>query len=343
MTTSRPRVWIHPSFQNDSKLRVRERYWREFRHSDDDGLVTQDPSEAFILPDAATWRMYLPLIRSIIESRDSSPVSWFLLESVAEFMDHRNQSPCIPATNQDGETRLVREPYSPQERNILQRLVRERNEFNTFCDVSVRKEEDEWELLDYANMTLESRSGVCLLRAGHLLQERSGEKDPMNIPGVWYVCETAGGNSLHLTNEETESGMKYLSMENLLQWMFEQKHIIASELDTFTRLMECCREAYNKRIVELSDPRAKEATESTAYTSEKDIKQGLREGKLERGRLNVTKENPKEAFVLVGSSKFYIDGVVGHFGQAIHQDSVVVELLPERDWGRPVGRRRIVY
>jgi DIS3-like exonuclease 1 len=74
----------------------------------------------------------------------------------------------------------------------------------------------------------------------------------------------------------------------------------------------------------------------------------------------VTKENPKEAFIMVQKTKddddntsssstkkrmmtYFIDQKqYDYFNRSFHHDMVIIEPLPSHLWGRPIGRRRIV-
>ena len=69
----------------------------------------------------------------------------------------------------------------------------------------------------------------------------------------------------------------------------------------------------------------------------------MRDGRLLRGRLNVTRENVYEAFVTTSQPPrtFFIHR--DKWNHAFHQDVVLIEPLPESQWGRPVGRRRLLH
>jgi hypothetical protein len=339
-----PQAWIDGNFLKDGKLRVRERYIREFRP---DHVPKTDVTVA-VIPDAITWRKYLRMIRALIED-DSlrPPLSWYLLESVAEYMDHRNQSPSVlqVATASCGGEGKVREPYAPQERTVLQRLVQKQDGLLVFCDSSVRQEEDEWEALDYASMTLENRSRLSLLRAGHMIQQGHANDKSSSSTQVWFLCDGGSDpeNGLPLAEEEKQDGMKCMDMADLLQWLSENNHVTGEQLDWLMQMRQECQEEYDSRIVAMSNNPAIKDQGSMMYDSEELIQKGLRDGKLFRGRLDITKENPKEAFVTSGTAKLYINGQKRHFDYAIHGDIVIVEALEEAEWGRPVGKRRIVY
>jgi hypothetical protein len=112
LTTSGPldEPWVSRGFLKDGKFRTTERYWRDPRD-----LASQMDSSAQmvarIFPDALTWRKHLRLIRTLVTDYHDLPFQWIITESAVELMDHRNQS--------------LQEAAAPQERNVVQRLIRQ--------------------------------------------------------------------------------------------------------------------------------------------------------------------------------------------------------------------------
>jgi hypothetical protein len=319
-------VWIQPSFLKDAKLRVRERYWREFELDSTPELL---PS-VVILPDALSWRKYLRLIQLLLGDENNSnsiKPTWYLIESVAEYMDHRNQAPCW--TVDSGV--VDREPSAPQERIILQRLVRD-GRVKVFCDASVRCDPDEWDDIGMQGMTVEERSRHALVRAADMIHASMEENAGGTIP-IWLLCSEE--NHLPLS----EACMTCADMPALLRWLIEQGHLSGEKQDFFAELTKACEIGYDNRIKPVKG--GKDYIRS--YSTEAEIQSGLADGRLLRGRLVVTKENPREAFVSVKGEQLFIDGQKGHFDHAIHQDVVVIEALNRSEWGRPVGRRRLVH
>ena len=313
--------WVQPSFLKDAKLRVRERYWREFESS---SVIKQETTSAIIIPDALSWRKYLRLIRMLAaELHDDVGPVWYLLESVAEYMDHRNQSPTIESSR--------REPATPQERQILQQLILQEH-VTAFCDTSVRQTaaEDEWNDEQYVEWTVEERSRHALVRAALLLQKQSDE-----IP-IW-ILSADDEDGLVL-----EDGMRRCGMREVLEWLSQQNHLSKERLNFFVELCVICEDEYLERIRPATGNENEKST-AQLYATEEAIQRGLQDGNLVLGRLVVTKENPQEAFVSVAGTKLYVDGQKGHFGRSIHQDIVVLQPLPKKEWGRPVGKRRLVY
>ena len=403
-------AWVYPRFLRDGRLRVRERYWRSLPlESSASSLRTIiRSSSVIVVPDALTWRKYLPVIRALVElqqakqeqqQRDGSNdnehnkttlLSWYLLESVAEYMDYRNQSPTIEipktvanssddtTTETTNTTRYCREPAAPQERSILQRLVKQQQQHvnvEVFCDVSVCQRmddsnnntsgdddddaDDEW--LYLKDMNLQDRSRHAWVRAACMIHDMATttttttNSTNKHRPSVWLLCNDPSSETLILSEKEEE--MKYINIRDLIQWVFMKKgHISTSTTatsDQYKTLLELaneCERDYVNRIVSSigNVSPGDDSSIDTLYKSEEDIRQGLKEGRLVKGRFLVTKENAKEAFVSVQGGggrgdQLYIDGQKGHFGRAIHQDVVIVALLEPAQWGRPVGKRRLVY
>jgi exoribonuclease R len=211
------RCWIQRDFLKD-KLRVKERYWHSFEEVSkllSEQLFVAWPNNyqqqqqqqfyRWIIPDALTWRKYLPLIVYLIErERDTArttvsmilPSQWILLESVVEYMDYRNMSSMINMTDNLKEeeeeavaavTAIVPpEKVTPQERSKLQKLLYTTTASTAaavipFCDLSVRQqlhqhdddddEYDEWNMMHYEELSIAQRSKHALFRAVRLLQQ----------------------------------------------------------------------------------------------------------------------------------------------------------------------------
>lgn len=302
--------WVHRRFLKDTKLRVQERYWRPV------DKFEENEAALCVLASGVVWRRYLKLLLKLIDQEPS--IKWILLESAAELLDWRNSSPCI--LTEDGE--YIKEAAALQERNKMRKLVEEHPEnVSTFCDLSVREEEcDEWFVLDYPDMTVEDRSKHALFRAGRLL-------GASNV--VLLVNETE--------NEVNENDdLPVVCMDEFLVMFGKQcREANMEELMTLKRV---CEESYSRRS---NSPKTKEG-ESTEMTEEQ-VQGGLLSGALCRGRLEVSKANPREAYVASGKERYFVNLGSENFARALHHDLVVIKPLPESQWGRPVGRRRLVY
>jgi hypothetical protein len=307
--------WVDRRFLKDAKLRVQERYWRlaaenSFHHSKDDLTA--------VIPDGVVWRRYLKLLLRLVDQESS--LKWILLESAAELLDWRNSSPCIE-TN-DG---CIKEAAALQERNKLKKCVEEHGEnVQTLCDLSIREEEcDEWNVLDYPGMTVAERSRHALFRAGRFVMAASASQVLLLVNDK----EEYHGNE----NEE----MRVLSMDELLEFFGERYP--EADMEELLTLKQVCEETYHRR----NSPKDDEKSDNVELTEEQ-VQDGLRSGALVRGRLEVTKANPKEAYVSVGKSRYFVNMESDNYARALHHDVVIVKPLAESQWGRPVGRRRLI-
>jgi exoribonuclease R len=266
---------------------------------------------ATVIPDGIFWRKYLKLLSTLIEE---SSFSWILLESAAEVMDWRNSSPSIQTKN--GE--YVAESAALQERNKIRQLFQDCHE-NVWplCDLSIREEEcDEWDLLDYPGMSVTDRSRHALLRAGRWLSPSQ--------------------EVFLLSNDDAsfdQGDLRVFSMDDFLI-LFGERYPEA-DMDQLLTLKRACEENYQRRN---TPPK----TDNKKITEEH-VEEGLKNKALFRGRLEVTKANPKEAYVTVGNIRYFCNLNVSDMPRALHQDVVIVQPLPESEWGRPVGRRRLVH
>lgn len=241
-----------------------------------------------------------------------------LLESAVECMDWRNGSACI--ATETGE--LIPESAAIQEKNRLCKMV-ETQKISPFCDMSVRDEDcDEFDVLDYPHMSIEKRCHSALLRAGRMLGQASSVVLVVDLSDLGDMCD-----------EMLDVRVADSFFEHLCESVSADvaKQIVASKLR--------CEETYKRRNNVTIDTK----TGVEDYLSEEDVQQGIRDGSLARGRLDVTKQNFKEAYVRTAKGRFFINQAEGHFNRAIHQDVVVIKPLPESQWGRPVGRRRLVF
>lgn len=324
-----PRRWLYRSYLKDAKLKTRERYY----DYDCSSSLLQEPtnvSAIHIIPHGCTWRKYLKLLQRLItkhSDENSSSLHWILLESAAELMEHRNQAPtCM------GESR--REFCLAQERNILMRLVQQQSSLvQVFPDMSVRDlEQDEWDWLEYETLTLEDRSRHAFLRAARMIHDRNTSQQ------VWLVSD----QPIIDDQVQLDEGVEIIGVSELLSRLFDQKLISQSDAEMLKNLKEICDEEYAQmnRSTSTSMPDNSLVRQDIEY-SDDDIQQGLRNKDFFRGRLEVSKDNPREAFVAVDHVPYFIDK--RHFHRAFHGDRVIVQLLPEAEWGRPVGRHRIVH
>jgi VacB/RNase II family 3'-5' exoribonuclease len=306
--------WLYRSFIKE-KLYARERYWRNFPSN---AQFNRRQGQTLVIPSGAVWRKYLPLW--IMIANEFPQHHLILLESAVECMDWRNASACI--ATETGE--LIPESTATQEKNRLGKMV-ESKKISPFCDMSVRDVEcDEFDLLDYPHMSVETRSRSALLRAGRMLL---GPQRP-NVVLVIDQSDLDDMNDDVLDIKVADSFFDQLC-QTVSSAVAEQ--IAASKLR--------CEDVYKRRNAVTSDVK----TGVEDYLSEEDVQKGIRDGSLARGRLDVTKQNFKEAYVRTSKGRFFINQMEGHFNRAIHQDVVIIKPLPESQWGCPVGRRRLVF
>jgi hypothetical protein len=344
--------WRHPFFLKDAKLRVQERYWRrEFvaehnnNENEDAAAGNVDGTAADIarhrlriIPDGVSWRKYIRLFKALIEDI-KVPVQWFLLESAVELLDWRNQSPCIGGVG--------REAAAPHERSQLQRFVQKQSKVFPLADLSMRSPdgEDEWDMLEYERMSATERSRHALNRAARMIQASAAVgKLPSSEAPVWILADSSDQTD----GELPEDGIRYVNWGELYDFLRDEKLLSAEQFDKLTELQHVCEREYSKRN---SPPSPNDVTAGDSetvdtqreYLSADQIEKGLRAGQLVRGRLNVTYENAKEAFVTAGGVKYFVDDNHRHFNRAFHYDVVALQPLPESQWGRPVGKRRLVH
>lgn len=297
--------WVDRRFLKDCKIRVQERYWRPWE------TQKRPPDTPTVIPDGIMWRKYLILLSTLIEE---SSFSWIVLESAAELMDWRNSSPSIQMEN--GE--YIAESSAPQERSKVRKLFEDYPE-NVWplCDLSIREEEcDEWNLLDYQGMSVTFRSRNALLRAGRWLSPSQE---------VFLLSNDSASFD--------QGDLRVYSMDDFLI-LFGTRYPEV-DMDELLTLKRACEENYQRH----NSPQKEIGQKMTA----EEVEEGLKNGTLFRGRLEVTKANQKEAYVAVGNIRYFCSLDVSDMPRALHQDVVIVQPLPESEWGRPVGRRRLVH
>ncbi len=305
--------WVHRRFLRDTKFRVQERYWRPLEKFEENEVAL------CIIPSGVVWRQYLKLMWRIIDQESS--LQWILLESAAELLDWRNSTPCI--MTEAGE--YIKEASALQERNKMKQLVEQHpKNVSTLCDLSIREEGfDEWQVLNYPDMTVENRSKHALFRAGRLV---GGD-------GASNIVLLVDNNENH---ENETDDLRVVCMDEFLS-LFGERYPGAG-MEELLALKSACEATYRRR----NAPKVADDVENAEMTEEQ-VQQGLRSGTLARGRLEVTKANPKEAYVASGKERYFINLVSDNFARALHHDMVVIKPLSESQWGRPVGRRRLVY
>ena len=385
--------WIDRDFLKE-KLRVRERYWHSVsipsssassssvkssfpRDGDGDTALpeqehendtTRPRVEHVVIPDAIIWRKYLPLLSSLITDYSSSDhlYHWILCESVVEYMDYRSMSPCltIPTSldeeGQGGEqqatvqVKAVEHP-GPQERSKLLKLLQSSKKIHPFCDLSLRATddfEDEFDMMKYSQMSIAERSNHALLRAGGIFKDLYNNNTNSNI-----MILVSDPNLASQFASAEEEGIQLMTIETFLGTLFN-KSTSNERIETILELKIRCEEDYRLRNlvapVDAAVGNVSSNNQDQQHWTDEEIQIGLKNKTLLKGRLDVSKENPKEGFISVmppstttvgpgDATKYFIDGNRGYFNRSIHYDQVVIQPLPESEWGRPIGRKRLVH
>jgi len=363
--------WVQKDFLKE-KLRVRERYWHPISTEGSrirKQQVRADEPMDCIFPDGLAWRMYLPLIIYLVDlmeeqhkKADLQPeehqskrrnCQWVLLESVTDWMDHRSMS----LTTSGNGIEMPPETPIPHERAKIQKLTQQRsNTVKVFMDLSVREgdgsdgSEDEWDLMQYEDMSVCDRSQNSLFRAGRLFHQFCTNLPINNNNSSRFFI--LSGDEKFVQRFPEEDGIQSILMKDLLEKLQKENLWLTKEkLDHANKLAIQCEEEYkirNNPTRTLNNRFSVADTGVEEYWTEDRIQEGLRNNTLVKGRLNVTKDNIKEAVVLSGtaggdSSSLFINQARGYFNRAFHQDLVVVQKLPKDEWTCPVGRRRLVH
>ena len=329
--------WTQREFLKE-KLRVRERYWRPVSEAAPPLATsllegTNDgESYCWIIPDGIAWRKFLPLLSHLVENSSCKLV---LLESAVDLMDYRNMSPCISvvSSNDDDQERMFPESAAPQERSKIQKLLQDpSNCVIPYCDLSVREQDyDEFDMMGYAKMSISERSQHALLRAGRIIQQQAAASSKI------LILSTDPG---FVAKFPSEDGIELTLIDKLIHSLIERG--IVFNADKILELKGRSEENY--RLRNTPSTMASASTKSFEHLSEEKILEGLKNKTLVKGRLNVTKENPKEAFVVVSNGdSHFVNGQLGHFNRSLHHDIVILQPLPPSEWGRPIGKRRLVH
>ncbi|CAB9510598.1 DIS3-like exonuclease 1 [Seminavis robusta] len=342
--------WQHRHFQKE-KLRARERYWHWHKP-----VCGQKQDRLLIIPDGPTWRKYLALFLHLAEQQQQQQnvgsqqkLQLVLLESAVELMDWRNLNPCVKVDDDDGS--FIREATAMRERTkVLQFMERQEQQQQSallvrpFCDLSVREEYDEWDFLGYSTMSVVERSRHALIRAARMLQEETTQ------PVLLIVQDSHDRSQLEeQTANDDDTHVKIVDIQGFLNHIHGAGNVEISsdEEQSLLDLRIRCEEEYTRRNRSVSSIATSAGGNEALheYLPKEEYEQGLRNGTLVQGRLDVTKQNPKEAFVTVGDNnkQYFVNQRKDHFNRTLNGDMVVLEPLPESEWGRPVGRRRLVF
>jgi RNB domain/Dis3-like cold-shock domain 2 (CSD2)/Rrp44-like cold shock domain len=290
----------------------------------------------------------------------SPKFEFVLLESTAELMDERNRAKVEDAGSTSVDSGGGGGRVS--ERNALLRLV-QRKQVRAFPDLSVREvddggggvddEGDEWNWLSYEDMTVDDRAMHAMVRAGRMLLGSSATATSSSSSSISLrvgLVVSDDNYATYLTNVPMDDGMCVLDGEEMLRLLVKGDDEAAHA--TLTRLAASCREAYDerrrrriqkaRRVGLDSTPLEGEGSQADEGLTPEQIQAGVRDGRLKRGRLEVSKDNPREAFVATKTGTYLVDPKGrSNIVRAFHHDVVIVRELPQSKWGRPC--KRIVH
>jgi RNB domain/Dis3-like cold-shock domain 2 (CSD2) len=337
-------------------------------------VVVSDPSRPevhwILLLDAASWRTYLPLVHKVVlllsaadttaDPSSSSAITapkqfeFVLLESTAELMDERNRSGMEDAASTAVDTSAAARGVS--ERNALLRLV-QRGQLRALPDLSIREgdgdDDDEWHWLSYEDMTTDDRGMHAMVRAGRMLLGSTSSSPSSSALRVGLVVSD-DEYARYLSQVPLDDGMRLLDVDGMLRLLVKDDDDEAARMK-LVDLAAQCRSAYDRRrqnrnrnVRLVADPPTLQGdhshVERQVLTPEQ-VREGVRTGRLKRGRLEVSRDNPREAFVATRNGTYLVDPKGGSSSsssssgvRAFHHDVVIVQELPQSQWGRPSKR-----
>lgn len=215
---------------------------------------------------------------------------------------------CMDYRNQRGEN------PAPFERSILKRL----ENIAIVPDLSLKLPSDEWETLNYPAMGMEDRCSNATVRLANALADAGRQGS------IVLLIDCDREAKFELENDR----VKFQTVEDLVNKLDDSD---SSWSDLFKR----CNEDYSRLNAQDKE------CDALLGLSPEAIQEKLKSGEIQRGRFNVSKDNVNEGYVQTSTETLFIDRE--HFNRAFHQDMVCVAPLPKSQWGRPVGRRRLVH
>lgn len=228
------------------------------------------------------------------------------------------------------------EAAASRERAELRKLLENNpTRVKSFCDLSVRQtDHDEWEMMDYPSLNVEERSQHALLRAATMLRH---EVKSASFQGSAPRIIVLASDEDSMEQYSTDDAFDILSMTQVIGLLTNENTLESEELE---ELRERCSEAYS---IQNQNSSRSSRTSPVGHLTESDLLRGLRNEALCKGKLLVSKENPREAFVRSSTNGviYYVNQERGHFNRAINNDLVVVRPLQKSEWGSPMGRRRL--
>jgi len=393
--------WIFPHFQKD-KLKYSERYHQKIATTFQTSSGNNHQSPLILIPDGPFLRKYLGFLEELLQNNVSldgcSNLTLLLLESAAECMDLRNSSPVhlqgrnssneLPSftpndavghgegtSSSSQDSTLTKEASSVNERSRIMKLWQKCNGDSTslvnivpYPDLTYRNkhEDDDFDLLSYADMSVEDRSRCSLVRAAHMYSNALSREfssidmktDQLHMRIVLLTEDKVHLNSVDLrevlSDKITIQALDCSGLTHLLQEKISCAGCEAYDNkvpdDHWVNLQQNCEEEYQRRN---RHPFHKTGVCVTDFGNLEHLKEaeqvlGLKQKRFYKGKLKVMVGNPKEAFVSVQlvdgkRVKYLLNGNNGHFNRALHEDTVVIEPLPEEEWEQPVGKVRLMH
>jgi exoribonuclease R len=313
---------------------------------------------------------------SASSSSRSEERRWYLLESVVEYMEYRSRSPVLASTARGSggmlqdDHALRPEVATAAERATLRKLCEStwaggnNRGLISFADLSFRlggelgtvgdaerMDEDEWKTYQLAALPIDERSSHALLRSVRLIQRWEGENNTSHAANSIITFVVTGNDDATnpLLDMATDDDVQIMTVREFVKDWQDRGLFNRLRLE---ELLEDCERAYVQRnfsSAETGPVDEEDITGPVEYLSDEEVQLGLKNATLLMGQFLITSENNNEAFVTVKHNsmlppqKYFVNGSQGHFNRAIHQDTVIIRPLPERLWGRQLGKRRLVY
>jgi len=346
--------WMHRTFLPlNGRLKCRERYVHESREDERflDNLNCDSTAKKYvILPDPITFRLYLPLFELLMElyHDNDANIAFYLIvsECLAEYyMDYTAPCDVMGALNAHERRRIL---------NLFQTYQGHVIPLPYHADTSVIEEEYE--------LSVSDRCVVGLRRAMGFLSKRSSYIPIMLVSDARFYesHESLVSSLLHLNeevlcelSEEEIRSMEVVSdVKSFIDYfncsvnkdIHDNVVEFRTKIDKLYACMQKCENHFDRLqqdIKSLTSVSRSISEKTSCLWDKHEISKGLLENKLVRGTLEVTKQNKREAFVVISSErKIFVRDP--DMARAIHGDEVAVDVLPRSEWSAPIGRRYLI-
>ena len=362
--------WVSQLFQKD-KIRYQERYFHQIKKDQDPWKKDGKNDELIIIPDGPFLRKYLSFLEDLLKRFPSlheefnRSINIILLESAAEYMDYRNNSPSISHLQDTNQVDVwTTESSASNERGRIVKLWQNYRKSSAsvhahvtpYPDLSHRYgEEDDFDLEGYAEMSIQDRSRNAIVRAGLFLQQFVSHSSHDKL--MTHVVILTEDEALLESKEEYQ--VEIMNCDEFISFLIrdlEDGDLSEGKNDGMLtehwyELCNQCKDTYEQRNLPptvKNDGPENDPSGHRSYLSESQVQEGLLQKRFFKGKLDVTRINSKESYVTVQSKdgarmKYFLNELHGHFNRAIHEDTVIIEPLPETEWEQPVGKYRLVF